>query len=352
MNELPSCVGYLIQAAHRAPSADNMQPWRFVWSRDVLTIAFASDRMNKAVMGPRALATLLSIGAVMENLDQAATAAGIHLEWLNGPASDAGVYARLRIPQLKCPVPHEAWKHPLFQRHTNRGSCRRRPLPANLLATISKCGTGNAQIRMASDAGTRARLARLTRDASEMRFRNREIHEWFIASLRWNKASVATGTGLDLASLALPPGGRLFLRAIARWSRLNAANRIGAYRLLAALETLSLRRGPALAMILAPADADGAIAAGRTMERAWILLNDNGVAVQPFFVLPDQLDRLRENKLPRLLVSTAAYLEAATHQIIGSDQLQLMMVLRLGYPCQAAVRSFRLPWDVVTALEE
>lgn len=352
MRGLTNCVAYLIKAAHQAPSADNMQPWYFSWKGEVLTIGFANDRMRQPLMDQNALGTLLSMGAVLENLDQAALAAGISLEYMNAFSPEAGIYARIRVPKVESDIPGEAWEHPLFHRHTNRGAYTSEPLPADLLKEVSRCSLGDTQIKLLNDSAARIALVRLTRRASEMRFRNQRIHEWFISSLRWGKEATERGTGLDVASLALPWGGRALLRAIGPWPRLRTANRAGAYRVLAALETFPLKRAPALAMILAPEGGTGPLTAGRTLERAWILLNKAGVAVQPFFVLADQLDRQQKGMLPKTLAPAAQRLEEDTSRVMGSHKLRLMMILRLGYPRRPAVRSFRLPVESVTLMKQ
>ena len=191
----------------------------------------------------------------------------------------------------------------------------------------------------------------MTELASRVRFQTQEIHEWLGDALRFTPAEVARGDGLDVAALEVPPGGKTLLRIIKDWRRLALLNKIGAYKLLARIEAAEIRKAPAMLLITGADDAPGALAAGRLLERAWLMLAGAGVAAHPYYVVPDQLQRARLGSVPPSLTETVSQVSAAAAGLLDSPERTLHMVLRLGYPKCTVVRSRRLPLEAVTTVQ-
>jgi hypothetical protein len=169
-----------------------------------------------------------------------------------------------------------------------------------------------------------------------------------MASLRFTEEDVARGDGLDIRTLGLPPGGKQFLRLISDWSTLKALNRLGAYKLLALTETGLLSRAPALVCIVGGLDAGGIIDAGRLMCRVWIELNLAGIAVHPYYVVTDQIVRLREGTLAAGSEANIAEVDKEGSQLLNLRPNEaLHMIFRVGYPKAEPVRSRRLPLEAV-----
>ncbi len=215
--------------------------------------------------------------------------------------------------------------------------------PERLFTGFTSLSQGNARIVVLSGAQKINSVARLVGDASAIRFRTREINEWLGRSLRFSPREVESADGLDVATLNLPPGGRGLLRVIADWRRMEALNRLGAYKLLAAIEAKSVANASAVVAIVGSGDRNGALDAGQLMERVWIDLNRQGVAVQPFYVVADQLFRRDEGVLPQGLESRGDALASATEGVFGLAGQKLYMLLRIGYPIRTPIKSRRLP---------
>ena len=75
-------------------------------------------------------------------------------------------------------------------------------------------------------------------------------------------------------------------------------NKIGMYKLLSAIDSSPVHSGPGVMAIIAPIGSFGTIDAGRLLSRQWTLLNQSGLAVHPYYVVADQLARLRTNQVP------------------------------------------------------
>jgi hypothetical protein len=338
-------VRELAAVAAQAPSADNSQPWTLRWNGSELAVAFALRHQTYDVFGADSHATLLSVGAVAENLQAALTANAMpaHWQWAANLALGQP-YASVALENI--PAEFVAPDGPM-QRHTNRLAFRADSLPTAVVRKIVQSREDNRAVVFV-ERRQKSKLVRLVRLCSEARFCNQQLHEWLIGSLRFTPEEIARGDGLDVNTLGLPPGGKQFLRFISDWRRLETLNRIGAYKLLALSEIALLAAAPALLCIIGRTDARSVIDTGRLLSRIWTDLNLSGIAVHPYYVVTDQIVRLRDGKVAAGFESQIA---SVNEQLSGLLSLQrsemLHMMLRIGYPKSQPLRSKRLPLEAV-----
>ena len=318
---LHKAVEFLVRCAVAAPSADNSQPWGFRDSADGLRVVYDQARVAGTTFAADEPATLLSVGAVLENLRAGAAAAGIALDVERWP-DDAASYARVTVREIPANgLAAEASQAALFHRHTNRHPYRSTPIPAPVMQRSGGLFENRARV-VWLPRKRHADMADLVRRASRIRFQTREVHEWLAKSLRFTPAEAAAGDGLDLATLALPPGGAA---------------------LLASIDAQPIRSAPGLVGIVAPSAVDDVIDAGSLMQRLWIQLNREGLAVHPYYVVPDQLDRLARGRVSARFRAGLEQLSEECAQLFGLGQDErLQMLLRVGFPKKVAVLSRRL----------
>ena len=340
----------VLQAAHQAPSADNSQPWRLDWHDQTLSVSYDTARVGHKTFPADSPATLLTMGAVLENINQAANAAGWLLTWQIPSALDPDqpVYFQALAGQANEKTEASTDMLPLFKRHTNRLPYRSQALPEALLNVLKNLTVASARVVVIDQPSTIRQVARLVRLMSEIRFRTREVHEWLAKSLRFDGPSAAAGDGLDVDTLDLPPGGTAVLRLMSAWRRMEILNWFGAYKILSFIDSRPIRYAPALIAIVSPSGFQDLLAAGQLMERIWITLNAQGVAVQPDYVLADQLHRRQAGVIPPGLEKQAdAAFDEARHLFQFGQGETLQMLLRIGYPKKAPVLSKRLPLEAV-----
>jgi hypothetical protein len=341
----------LLEAARWSASADNMQSWRFDWDGVTLRLMFLSRVDSEGAFGIDSPATLLAFGGVIENLSQMAEATGCQLY-------DAAAFPRDDDPAcvFRCRIDATAplatagcRNHPLFQRHTNRLPYLDRPLPDEAAATMAALAEGEARCRLIVEPHEVKRWAALVRTGSELRFQNRLAHTALDASLRMTEQEAARGDGLDVTTFFLPPGGKAMLSYTRSWPNMAMLNRVGLYKMFAAIEADLVRKGPGLLLVTGAAGSHGALDAGRLLLRAWTTLNRQGLAVQPYYVVPDQIFRLEDGSVPEASRMAARALAQACRIELPSGET-LYMLLRVGYPKKPAVRSRRLPLAQVSSI--
>ena len=219
----------------------------------------------------------MAMGAVVENLAQAADALGLPAEAL--AVGRGGAHEPFATIKCDGPVrlPGGEREAALFRRHTNRGAFQTAPLDPTLVARLAAMTEGPCAPSWCRRANRRSDLRPWCESASEVRFQTEEIHRWLGGSLRFTPEEVERGDGLDVATLLLPPGAVGLLKLSLDWRRMAVLNRFGAYKLFAFLEAAMLQQSAALLLVAGPAQGVGVeVAAGRLLERLWVTLNDQG----------------------------------------------------------------------------
>jgi len=349
---LPEWVNVLARAGHSAPSADNSQPWRFVWDGKNLNLVFDTVRCTGG-LGRNHPVVQMAFGAVIENMVQAAVAGSIEVgNWnLRYLTSKDG-------PFLVIPTPTQAWdahQPPdwIINRHTSRGRYLRSRIPDDVVSKLTSEHEDDIRVIVYNEKKAIRELGQLVGAASEIRFQTEEVHRWLGESLRFNEAEIARGDGLDIETLSLPPGGKHLLRFITDWDRMAFLNKFYAYKLLAFVEKLQFGQCGGVVLI-AGTDSGGMsswITAGRLMERAWLLLTRSGLSVHPYFVLPDIFYRLQADLVPVPLRDEAREIAALTHDILKLDDHTPFMVMRVGVAKHSPKHSRRLPLDAVLSYQ-
>ena len=336
----------LAQAGHAAPSADNSQPERFAWDGQRLQIHYDTPRVVGKTFAPGSPATLLSVGAALENMQRIDQHFKLGMT-VTVAAPDAPIGSPYATIHAAHAAPSEASTAdlPLFNRHTNRFPyAKAKSIPDEVKQGLQQLDERSARLQLAEAREAVASIAQLARQAAEVRFQTQEIHELLAGSLRYTEAQVDTGDGMDVRTLHLPPGGAAFLRFTSDWQRMRMLNKVGAYKFMASVDSKLLAQSPLILAVSGEESNEGAINAGRLLCRAWSQLNAQGIAVHPYYVVADQIARLREGTVPDELVPLADDCLEQTNRLLelGSDET-LYMLLRVGYPTREAPRSRRLP---------
>jgi nitroreductase len=341
----------LLAQAVRAPSGDNMQPWRFVVDAEAGTIVLDLDpTRDPSPMNAGQRMARIAIGAALENLLRAAGGLGWAAELDPDPRP---FLARVRLtPQGGV---GEDLGRIATARVTNRRPYDGRPVPAAALDRLARAtpdldGTRTVWI------GARERvdaLARVISRADGVMFGEPSMLRAFLKNVRFDAPPTAeVDEGLSLASLELSAANRLALRVMPRLPD-RMLRLAGVSRALAA-NTLRLVRGSSgLCLVAAPDGAEATdLVVGRAVQRAWLALAEQGMAAQPMMSLP-------------VLENALEHGDAALQEALGRDRVaalrdefralvpelgggRLAWLKRFGFAPPPSGRTGRLPLEAVT----
>lgn len=334
----------VMDALARTPSADNSQPWQFTQTERRIACAYRVRSGGVDPFGPTGHASLIAGGAMHESM--AGVAAGDAERAAIDVAIDpAGWKLTLHDPAAAIDDSHGAAG--LLGRHTNRHPYLRTAVDWHATTRPWPAGT---KISVVNSPDGIARLAQAVRLTSAIRFNTRELHEWLFSSIRWTEADVARGDGLDIASLHLPPGGRQFMAFIAPWKRMASLNRLGLYRLMAAIDARLVAEAPAIVALTGGNAPDQVWEAGRAMMDVWVSLNAAGYAVHPYYVVTDISNRLGRGLVAPEWKNDSQHALSLVRDALGmAPDEHVHLLLRVGRPTRTPVRSRRLPIDRLLA---
>lgn len=330
-------IANIVKLAVSAPSADNSQSWQWRVDSGALYCSYHHRSSTPDPFGPMGHASLVSSGALLENINViAGLQKDIQREWRSTKSAWQIILNNFQqISEISAETTER-----LLSRHTDRHPYL--PLSSNDLIDIPTSPACRAISVVAPD---NIRLvATAIQKASAARFNCKELHEWLFSSIRWTAEEIDTGTGLDINTLHLPPGGRIFMHWISPWPRMEMLNRFGAGRLMALADAAMVRKSPAIIAIVGGDSHQEAVEGGRLMQRIWLELNSRNISIHPYYVLTDLLNRRAAGKLDSSWHCAIDDASAMTREALNlSPGERIHMLLRVGKPTCTPVRSRRLP---------
>ncbi|NOQ77105.1 MAG: hypothetical protein GQ475_04840 [Methylococcaceae bacterium] len=344
----------ITKAIQHSPSADNSQPWQINWKDNSLFLNYDTDRVANKTFPADSPAIILAMGAALENIKQITNTLNIAIEIDLCQKIDLAspCYFKVHFGQTNVDKEIETVPFSVFNRHTNRFSYSSKPLSTEILHALKNMSLNHVRVHVITDKADIKRMTHLVRMASEIRFKTKEVNEWLGKSLRFGNDADKTKDGLDVATLDLPPGGSLFLRLICNWKRMQFLNLFGTYITMSFIDSAPVKKAPALIAITAPSSIKSTLEAGQLMEKVWIELNKQGIAVHPYYVICDQLNRRKLNIIPKGLEKKADKIASDVQDFFQfKEDETLQMLFRVGIPEKKALRSQRLPFsDISTEL--
>ncbi|MGH7847739.1 MAG: hypothetical protein ACREQW_21565 [Candidatus Binatia bacterium] len=343
----PETIGALLKAGIQAPSGDNMQPWRFHWDGDALEIILDAKR-DESLFNVRQLASVVALGAVVENLALAASTYGYRAEVQYFPGGNSSdVVTRIQFHAGAQPEPLAA---AIFARCVNRRSYDRRAVltPEATAALTNEAllfpGIG---IGWVTDLARRKRLARITARGDRLLFENAEVHGHLFSCIRWTQNEAEkTRDGLPLSTLELNGVDALMFPKLKHWSLVRRLNFLGLSRVVAMKSGALIRTSSAVGLITVPdASPEAFLQAGRAFERVWLRATLEKLSFQPMtgFVLLQLRCRLGDRhglteEQVELLASTAKELAAVFPGLEGKMPALMFRVGKAPAPSGRTLR--------------
>jgi hypothetical protein len=341
-------LGFVADAANRAPSGGNTQPWSFEAAADELRFHLAPERSSG--MDVRFRGSLVALGAASLNARVAAASIG-----RLGPLSVADdmvldrPVAVLRLgdgtdPELA------ALRPSLYTRATNR-----HPHLASVEADVRDALTAQAAreggiVRWITDRDALAGCAEVMAEADRIRFLTPSLHHEMMSELRRPELDPLE-TGIDLRTLELDPADR---------AKLDVARRADVMAQLAEWEGGGAL-GDSTRHLVGASDAlvvvtvggmttADYVRGGAAVERMWLAAESAGVALHP--VSPLFLFAEGDEDVAALVDErhhgAVAELARRFRELAGVPTGEhFALVLRAGRAPQPSLRSGRLPLSQV-----
>lgn len=343
-------ITLIVDAARRAPSGGNVQPWRFEASDSEVRFYIVPERSNSA-MDIQMRGSYVGIGAALFNARVRAAKLGL----LGGTEIlSEGIYSPL-VATLHLGESRDPDLAPLSEyvsaRTTNRRPGHREEISANTAEDLVRVtGREGGKLRLITDQPSLATAGTLIGEADRRRFLLGKVYHEMMAELRWPVRDQLVD-GLDVRTLELGPAGYAAFDLLGRPDVMSELSQWREGRALGMNTKMTITTASALAVITVPRGGPAEyVRGGQALERFWIEANKLGLSLQPcapvFLYATSDADLLGlggERNVDELARQQAQFAE-----FLGLDGTEaLVMVLRVFSSEPPSVRSIRRPLDEV-----
>lgn len=282
-------VRQLVQRATTAPSAGNMQPWRFVWNGTLLDCCLERSRAG-TLLDFESAASYLALGSAVETLWHAATDAGLdaHLHaFPEGTGSD--VVCRVEFTRRapgSAPSPMCPW---LEARCTNRRLGRRVPLDAaHSRALDAAARAADAELQLATEPSMLEEIGTVLGRVDRVRFLSDPLRREAFSEMRWNDLEArTTRDGVYIGTLEINAFSRLALSLLRRPKAAAVLRKLGNGAVLDSSAKRWVAAASAVGLLsVAGTDSSAYFRGGRALQRVWLTATSLGLAVHPMAVAP------------------------------------------------------------------
>ena len=276
-------IRYIIKAGIQAPSGDNAQPWKCSFQDNKIFLYLDKDA-DHSFFNVNQIASIISCGAVLENMQIAATRFGVKAKIVYLPdTKDENLMAKVLLDVANVP------KDPLFdviwRRHTNRKPYGRKPIPESVLRELKDVAkiVPGANLHVITDRAELKKVGRIIYKADRIRTEHRPLHEHLYRMLRFTEEEAReTSDGFLLKNLEAGLAGEVFLKATKSWYVMNIVNSVGLGRMAALHSYQAVLNSSAIALLtINGMEVEDFLKGGQALERVWLAITRKGISVQP-----------------------------------------------------------------------
>lgn len=348
----------ILDLAVLAPSGENSQPWRFQVQENEIK-AFNIPERDSGLYNFRQRGSYVAHGALLQNILIAAPVFGYEVKFELFPdSSDPNLVVSIHL------VRSARQKEGLYEFIPRRTTNRKRYREAKLTAaerealTAASPSIGGGDVRLVEDSERRRCLARAISVTERIIFEHRPLHAYLFDSIRWTQEEERSrGTGLSLDSLELPPPVIFGFKTVFRkWQIVQALNKLGFSKMVAADNAKTYASSSAIGAIVLPDDSNkDFVCCGRILQRMWLEATRLGLSVQPITTLAYLRQRIAAGDTGGLSSLHVYMVNSAYNEIAGAFGVNkeiIGMVFRIGHSAPPSSKSVRLPVDVKFILNE
>lgn len=267
-----------------APSGDNTQPWRFEILSDGHVVVHGFDTREHCVYDIDGRPSQMSLGALLETMDIAASRLGLAMDTFCRPGRDDRPTFDVRFSHAPGRTP-DVLSDVITTRSVQRRPLRTRPLTTVEKAALEAAAGGRHRVIWLEGWTKRWACAQLMFANAKLRLTMPEAYEVHRSIIDWGKQysdSRVPDQALGADALTL----KLMRFAMQSWRRIEFMNRWLAGTLAPRLQ-MDLLPGLACGAHLAiaaenpPRSIEDWVLAGRSMQRLWLTATWHGLQMQP-----------------------------------------------------------------------
>lgn len=343
-------INTILEAAVRAPSGDNVQPWKFQVSENFTRIdLYNLPEKDNSYYNYQQMASYIAHGAVIENIVIASSHLGCQAQVNLFPKeSEPNLVATIALVHAEAQV--EPLYQAIFERCTNRFQFNRAEITEEmrdkLSATVKNIDTADVDLVYQQDKINELSTELMVND--RLVFERKDIHHFLFSKIRWNKKQIeGTRDGMPVDTLGLNPMEKLTFPLMRFWGFVKFANYLGLSRIIGLKCWWNCRTAPILGMVsIKGNDKSAFVHGGRAIQRVWLEATLQGLSLQPIIGLTLLINRLKQNALTDFSARHTQFVQRsakALPELFGVNENEtLLMGFRIGKGRSVAVKTERI----------
>ncbi|WP_072806246.1 Rv1355c family protein [Rhodococcoides yunnanense] len=330
----------IADAANRAPSGGNVQPWNITADSSSVRLTLARDRTSGLDVAYRG--SHVAIGAALFNARVAAAGLGVLGETSIEPIDDT-VEVSIRLGEGNDAALADRYDR-VLSRVTNRHLGTPQIIDSATVAALSAAAEAEGtRLALVTDRADIDRIAEIIAESDRIRYLTKSLHSEMISELRW-PGQADPDTGIDVYALALDETDRVKLEVSRRPDVMALLRDWDAGVALGEDSHDRITSSSALAVTVvsghSPADF---VRGGSGTQNVWITAEEHGLAVHPaspVFIYAHRTAEFLE--LSAHYATALALLKQRFDHVIGLKTGEsIVLALRLSHTDTEAVRSRR-----------
>ncbi len=345
-----SVIDYLIRSGIQAPSGDNCQPWKFERKKDHIDL-YLDRKKDLSFFNVNQIASLISCGAVLENIKIAASSFGINTR-IKYAAKEKKNDLAASVELSQDMVEKDHLSEFIWKRHTNRKFYEKTSVPSSFIQAMQSSikDIPGAGLYFVTGRKDLKELGKIIYQVDRIRTEHRPLHEHVMQMIRFTEQEARKKRdGLPLKNLEAGFAGELFLKATKPWQVMNIVNKTGIGRMVAfhSYQGIVNSSGAALLSMDGMDDSDF-VQGGRALERLWLTISSLGLAMQPMTAITLFYQRLALGgrndfqKRHRNVLEKIKNRHDQLFKIAFPEKKGLIMLFRFGYADEMTHRTLRV----------
>ena len=338
----------ILEAAAKAPSGDNVQPWRFeiIGDNSDRLKVYNDPAVDNSLYNYRQTASFIAHGALIKNIEIAA----LHLGYTCNYADVSGqpnLVADITLTAVT-PQPQELYES-IFLRATNRKPYRTEKILSQITDLANRFGSSNAdpQIKIIDDPALVEQVAAIVSLNEKLVLENYYLHKFLFDHVTWNAGQAsAHPQGLYLKTLEISKPAEIVFKIASKWSRVTLFNRFGLSKKVAKENFEVYKKSGGFAAVLVnSAEQPDLLGIGKIIQEFWLSLTKRGFYAHPLtgiIFLNHAIELGIQHYLSEKEITEIKKAYVALEDLFGAKGKHILFLMRIGTAAAPSAYSGRI----------
>lgn len=267
----------VLQYGTYAPSGDNCQPWLVKIDNDTVSIILDTTK-DQSLYNYKQIASLLSLGAFVENISIASMQVGFNVE-INFQEGNELV-AKIKFIDSQ-PIKHELFEY-IKKRCTNRKPYKDYTLSQEDISYL-ETPYHFAKLKIETNSSKINHLAHAASQNEALVLNNTNLHNFLFSHIVWSETEMnAQKQGMYVRTLEMNSFQEKIFSLCSNWRILKFLNKLSLYKKIAKENEIIYAKSSAFGLLVSDSlSSENLFNVGRQMQSLWLKVISVGLSLHP-----------------------------------------------------------------------